>query len=171
MEENNKDVVNTENKEEVVKEETTEKTYTKKDIDDSFNAGVKKASTDWQKDEKYKEFLKWKKDSQSDMEKMTELTNLTNEQAKEIASLKAEIKVSNSDVKKEFARFVTSEVLNMVNEENDFETALNDYKKNNPQYFGETVIKKVQSAPVLNNGTGQAQNTNSIMNDIIRGVK
>ena len=44
--------------EEVVKEETT-KMYTKEDLDNSFNAGVKKANSDWQKDEKFKEFQAW----------------------------------------------------------------------------------------------------------------
>ena len=52
--EDNKDTNVVDN--EVVKDEAT-KTYTKEDIDNSFNAGVKKASTEWQKDEKYKEFL------------------------------------------------------------------------------------------------------------------
>ena len=40
--EDNKDVQVTE---EVVKEPT--KTYTKEDLDNSFNAGVKKANSDW----------------------------------------------------------------------------------------------------------------------------
>ena len=56
--ENNKDVQVTEEKKvgEPAKEETT-KTYTQEDLDNSFNAGRKKASQDWQKDEKYKEFI------------------------------------------------------------------------------------------------------------------
>lgn len=171
METENKDVVKTEEVVTEEKQETTEKTYTKEDLDNSFNAGVKKANTDWQKDEKYKEFLKWKKQSQSDSEKMTELTTTNNNQAKEIASLKAELQVIKSDVKKEFAKFVTSEVVDLVDETTDFETALTKFKKENPQYFGETVIKKVQSSPVLNNGTTGGQTSSSIMNDIIRGAK
>ena len=47
--------------------------YTQEDIDNSFNAGVKKAKTDWQKDEKDKEFLEWKKSNQNDSEKIAEL--------------------------------------------------------------------------------------------------
>ena len=56
--ENNKDVQVTEEKKvgEPAKEETT-KTYTQEDLDNSFNAWRKKASQDWQKDEKYKEFI------------------------------------------------------------------------------------------------------------------
>lgn len=152
----------------VVQEETT-KTYTKEDLDNSFNAGVKKASTEWQKDEKYKEFLAWKKTSQSDSEKMAELqTNYTNA-INENTLLKAQLKIADSDVKKEFAKFVTSEVMSLVNDTTDFDTALKEFKKSSPQYFGETVVKKVQTSPSLNTGGNQPQTINQVMNDFIRG--
>ena len=166
METENKDVQATE---EVV-EETT-KTYTQEDIDNSFNAGVKKAKSDWQKDEKYKEFLEWKKTSQSDSEKMTELQTSNETLIKENNYLKVSIKVAESDVKKEFQRFVTSEVMNAINETTDSDTALKNFKKDNPQYFGETVVKKVQSSPSLNAGGNQPQTTNNIMNDLLRGAR
>lgn len=152
-------------------EQETAKTYTKEDLDNSFNAGVKKANSDWQKDEKYKKFLAWKKTSQSDSEKMAELqTNYTNA-INENALLKAQLKIADSDVKKEFAKFVTSEVMSLVNDTIDFETALKNYKKENPQFFGETVVKKVQTSPILNNGGNQPQTTNNIMNDLLRGAR
>lgn len=163
METENKDVQVTE---EVV-EETT-KTYTQEDIDNSFNAGVKKAKTEWQKDEKYKEFLEWKKTSQSDSEKMTELQTSNESLTKENNYLKASIKIAESDVKKEFSKFVTSEVMGLVNETTDFDTALKNFKKDNPQYFGEIVVKKVQSSPVLNGGGNQPKSTNDVMNNFIR---
>ena len=155
----------------VVEKETTQKTYTEEDIQNSFNAGVKKASTEWQKDEKYKEFLNWKKNNQNDSEKLAELQTSNQTLTQENAYLKASIKVASSDVKKEFSKFVTSEVMGLVNDTIDFETALKDYKKNNPQYFGEVVVKKVQTSPNLNGGTTQATTTNSIMNDILRGAR
>ena len=87
--EDNKDVQTTDN----VVEKETAKTYTKEDLDNSFNAGVKKANSEWQKDEKYKEFQAWKKNSQSDSEKMAELqTNYTNAM-NENATLKAQLKI------------------------------------------------------------------------------
>lgn len=165
--EDNKDVQATET---VVEEKETTKTYTKEDIDNSYNAGVKKANADLQKNKDYKEFLEWKKSNQSDNEKLTELeTNNTN-LANENKMLKAQIEVANSDVKKEFVKFVTSEVMNLVNENTDFEKALKDFKKDNPQYFGEVIVKKVQSSPTLQNGT-QPQTTNDIMNNLLRGNK
>lgn len=170
----NKDIV----KDGEVEQETTEKTYTQKDIDDSFNAGVRKANSDWQKDEKYKEFLAWKKQNQTENDKINELTQnnttLANEKAgleNQIKLLQAQIQVNNSDVKKEFSKFVTSEVLEMVNDTTDFETALKKYKKDNPQYFGEMQIKKTQTAPSLNSGVGRGTTTNDIMNGLLRSSR
>jgi cell shape-determining protein MreC len=95
------------------------------------------------------------------------LQNVTNENKE----LKTQIKMSNSKVKKEFEKFVTSEVMNSVDDEHDFESVLENYKKENPQYFGDTaVVKKVQSSPVLTGGTPQPQTTNDIMNNLIRGI-
>ena len=166
--EDNKD---TEKVEEEKVEETTEKTYTKDDLDNSFNAGVKKAKTDWQKDEKYKEFLAWKKTNQSENEKLTELENSNTAKDKEINELKSLLKVKDSDVKKEFQKFVSSEVMNLVNDTTDFDTALKKYKNDNPQYFGEVVVKKVQSSPNLSSGGNKEVTTNSIMNDILRNSR
>lgn len=158
--EDNKDV-----KTEVVEEPT--KTYTKEDLDNSFNAGVKKANSEWQKDEKYKEFLEWKKTNQNDSEKLNELQTSNNTLLNENKLLKAQIEVNASDVKKEFSKFVTSEVMALVNDTIDFETALNNYKKENPQYFGEIVVKKVQTSPMLAGGS-KPTTTNELMNDFIR---
>jgi len=164
METENKDVQVTEER----VEETAQKTYTKEDLDNSFNAGVKKANSDWQKDEKYKEFMAWKKSNQNDSEKINELQNSVNALTKENNLLKATSKVASSDVKPEFLKFVTSEVMSMVNETTDFETALKNYKKENTQYFGEVVVKKVQTSPTLAGGT-KPQTTNDIMNTLLRG--
>jgi hypothetical protein len=170
---NNPDVNSTEPVVEPTNAGTQEpvKTYTKEDLDNSFNAGVRKASTDWQKDEKYKEFLEWKKTNQNDSEKIAELETSKASLSNELNQLKAQIKVNESDVKKEFSKFVTSEVLSLVNDTTDFETALKDYKKNNPQYFGEVIVKKVQTSPNLNGGASQPLTTNQIMNDILRNKR
>ncbi len=98
-------------------------------------------------------------------------TNLENLQTvtNENKDLKAQLQMSDSNVKKEFSKFVTSEVMAQVNEENDFASVLENYKKKNPQYFGETVVKKVQTSPELTGGT-KPQSTNDIMNDLIRGA-
>jgi septal ring factor EnvC (AmiA/AmiB activator) len=103
-------------------------------------------------------------DNNKSLESLQTLTN-------ENKDLKAEIQMNGSNVKKEFSKFVRSEVMANVNDETDFTTALESYKKDNPQYFGEVVVKKVQSSPSLNAGGNQPQTTNSIMNDIIRSAR
>lgn len=100
-----------------------------------------------------------------DQESLENLQNLTNENK----DLKAQIQMNGSNVKKEFSKFVTSEVMSKVNDETDFATALESYKKENPQYFGETVVKKVQSSPNLNGGAKETT-TNDVMNDILRSA-
>ncbi len=93
------------------------------------------------------------------------LQNLTNENK----NLKAEIQMSGSGVKKEFSKFVMSEVMSQVDDKTDFETALENYKKDNSQYFGETVVKKVQSSPSVGTGENHQTTTSDIMNNILRG--
>lgn len=103
-------------------------------------------------------------DNNKSLENLQSVTN-------ENKDLKAEIQMNGSNVKKEFSKFVRSEVMASVNDDIDFTTALETYKKDNPQYFGETVVKKVQSSPSLNAGGNQPQTTNQVMNDIIRGSR
>lgn len=98
--------------------------------------------------------------------KLQNLETLTNENK----DLKAQLQMGDSNVKKEFSKFVRTEIMSKVNDKNDFESVLKEYKKENPQYFGDTVIKKVQSSPNLNGGEPQAPTTNSIMNDILRSA-
>ena len=94
------------------------------------------------------------------------LQTITNENK----NLKAEIEMNGSNVKKEFKDFVISKVQEGVNDETDFATSLKNFKEASPQYFGETVISKVQTSPNLNGGGTPAQTTNDIMNDILRGA-
>lgn len=104
---------------------------------------------------------------EADKKTLENLQNVTNENK----DLKAQIQMKDSGVKKEFSKFVTSEVMSSVNDETDFETALKNYKDENPQYFGETVVKKVQTSPTLNNGGNHVETTNDIMNNILRGTR
>lgn len=165
METENKDVVQTEEK----VEETTEKTYTHDDVDNSFKAGYKKAKTEFEKSEDYKNYQEWKKSNQNDSEKLVELQAINESLKKENSLLKATNQVVRSDVKPEFLKFVTSEVMDMVNDTTDFDMALKNYKKENPQYFGEIIVKKVQSSPTLTGGQKEFS-TNDIMNDILRSA-
>ena len=127
----------------------------------------------------FKEQIEEYKKTTFDYEKQIKELQTTNEEDKkslenlqtltsENKDLKAQLQMSNSNVKKEFSTFVTSEVMAQVNDDTNFETALENYKKENPQYFGETIVNKVQSSPTLNGGLKETT-TNDIMNDILRG--
>lgn len=151
--------------------ESNEKTYSEDDIQNSFNAGLKKGSNKFKSDPEYKEFLKWKKNNQTDLEKMNNLTTENNKKDDEIKSLKTEIEVLGSGVKKEFVRFVTSEIKELIDEDNDVKSVLKNYKKENPQYFGEVVIRKTKSSPSLNGGDNKDSTTNDIMNEILRNSR
>lgn len=98
------------------------------------------------------------------------LENLQNV-ANENKDLKAQIQIKDSGVKKEFSKFVTSEVMANTDDNTDFAEALKNYKNDNPQYFGETIVKKVQSSPTLNNGGNQGETTSDIMNNILRSSR
>ena len=101
---------------------------------------------------------------ETNSESLKNLENLANENK----NLKADIQLNGTNVKKEFSKFVRSEVMSRVDDKTDFSKALEGYKKENPQFFGETVVTKVQTSPTLNGGA-QPQTTNTIMNDILRG--
>ena len=151
--------------------ESNEKTYSEDDIQNSFNAGLKKGSNKFKSDPEYKEFLKWKKNNQTDLEKMNNLTTENNKKDEKIKSLETQIEVLNSGAKKEFVRFVTSEIKNLIDEDNDIKSVLKNYKKENPQYFGEVVIRKTKSSPSLNGGDNKDSTTNDIMNEILRNSR
>lgn len=104
---------------------------------------------------------------EEDKQSLENLKNVTNENK----DLKTRISLRDANVKKEFEKFVTSEISQLVNDETDTETALKTFKKDYPQYFGDVVVKKVQSSPELTGGDTKPQTTNNIMNDILRGSR
>lgn len=165
--ENNVDVKETEK---TVEKETTQKTYTVDDVNNSYKAGVKKARAELEESESYKKYQDWVKTNQDDSEKIKDLEKSNASKDNEIKDLKAQIILNKSEVKPEFSDFVKSEVLKMVDDTIDFDTALKSYKKEKPQFFGETVVKKVQSSPTLAGGT-KPKTSNDIMNSLLRGKK
>jgi len=125
-------------------------------------SNYKSAITDYEK--QVKDLNNKIQDNEKSLENMQALTN-------ENKDLKADIQMNGSKVKSEFSKFVKSEVMANVNDETDFTTALENFKKDNPQYFGDVVVKKVQSSPTLNAGEPKPQTTSDIMNNILRGAK
>lgn len=150
-----------------------QKTFTQEELNAIIETRLAKAKKDMPSKEELQAYNEWKETQKTEQEKINDKINqlqtnnvtLTNENSQ----LKAQLEVLNSNAKKEFVRFVTSEVLAMVNDTTDLKTAIKSYKKDNPQYFGDTVIKKTQTSPSLNAGGDKPQTTNDIMNSILRG--
>lgn len=149
------------------------KTFTQEEVNSIVEERLAKAKKNMPSKEELQQYNEWKETQKTEQEKINDKINqlqtnngtLTNENSQ----LKAQLEVLNNNAKKEFVRFVTSEVLAMVNETTDLKTAIKSYKKDNPQYFGDTVIKKTQTSPSLNAGGDKPQTTNDIMNSILRG--
>lgn len=127
-----------------------------------------------EKNEEYKETISKYEDNIKQLNSTIEENNKSLENystlSNENKDLHAQLQMRDSNVKKEFSRFVANEVMNQVDEKHNFGEVLEDYKRENPQYFGDTQVKKVQSSPSLTGGVPQAPTTNDIMNDILRGA-
>jgi len=156
---NNTDAIHTE------PEQNTEKTYTQADIDASFEAGIKKANSDWSKSDEYKAFKTWQDNQKSEAEKLSAERAETARIKHENDIFKAEKKAFKAGAKSEFAEYVGEKVLAM---DGDFDTNLAKYKKDYPQFFGETVIRRVSSSPQFDSGGKLSQNTNDIINNGLR---
>lgn len=87
--------------------------------------------------------------------------------AKENKELKAQLQLNGSGVKKEFEKFVTSEIMSQVTDDKGFDAVLADYKKENPQYFGNN-SKKIQTSSSLGGNEPKPTTTNDIMNNLLR---
>lgn len=174
MAENNNNVVTPTTNPDTQNGGQEQKTFTQEELNAIIETRLAKARKDMPSKEELQAYNEWKQNQKTEQEKNEDLMNqlktnngtLTDENTK----LKAQIQIMNSNVKKEFVKFVTSEVLSMTNDEVDLVTALKSYKKDNPQYFGDTIIKKTQTSPSLNAGGDKPQTTNDIMNNILRGT-
>ena len=145
------------------------KTYNQTDIDNSYNAGYAKAKRELTNTDDYKKFLEFQKGNAETLKINEDLQQKYNAVLKEKNDLINDKILSKSNVKSEFADFVLASIQKNVNDEKDFETALEEFKKEKPQYFGDVVIKKVQTAPPLAGSIPKPITTNDIMNNIIRG--
>lgn len=75
-------------------------------------------------------------------------------------------KVQENGIDKKFAKFVTKEVQTLVDDKTDFDTALNNYIKKNPQYKNVGAVKINTSVDLSGDGTKET-NVNKFMNDMI----
>ncbi len=84
----------------------------------------------------------------------------------ELSLEKGKTKVGTAGVSKDFIEFVASKVNSQVNDKTDFDTALKNYIKENPQYLEGSKIK-VGTSLSFNGGNADKTNTNQLMNNAI----
>lgn len=83
-------------------------------------------------------------------------------------------KLSDKKVKPEFAKFVMSEIKANVTDKKDFDKAMEEYLKENPQYIVVEENKPTffkSSSAHLDNGSGDNKGINQRMNALLRGAK
>ncbi len=114
-------------------------------------------------------FKTWKENQKTAEQKQAEKEAEYQRILSENKSLKNEKAVIEAGVKKDFVRFVSSEVSQM---DGDFKENLAKFLKSNTQYTStKEVIKTVGTSAKLDGTTRTENTTNQIMNDLIRSAR
>ena len=137
----------------------------------NLSAGGYVAKSKYDDDLKKAKALDYKKKFE-DLQASIEGVDGVNAKLKNITTERDDYKVTSAGIKPEFAKFVASEVLEMTSDTIDFDTALKSYKAKNPQFNVETTVIKKNSSVNLDGKEQTNQNeTNQIMNDLIRSAR
>lgn len=171
---------------------TEEKTFTQAEVDKIISERLTRARKAMLSDDEMKAYKEWKKTAQpsfdeeitkkkideyikkietqietANAERIKELETQLNTTKAQLIFAENQQKVNQANCKKEFAEFVIDRISKL---EGDFDKNLESFKKDNPQYFGETVIRRVSTSPKMGNSGGTPTTTNSRMNDILRSA-
>ena len=145
-----------------------EKTFTQSELDAIVADRIARERKKMPSDIDMKDYREWKKNKQTEAERIAELEAQLNAANSEIAYAKNMQTVSKAECKPEFAEFVADRVSKM---EGDFEKNLTAYKKANPQYFGEAIVRTVSTSPRMSGGSVSGQSADEIMNNILRSAR
>ncbi len=148
--------------------EPERKSYTQEELNAIIEKRIARDRKARENTPEFKAFKEWEDSQKTTDEKHNELQKNYDSALSELAMLKAEKKVIGANCQSEFAEFVASKVLAMGE---DFDKNLADFKKDNPQYFGETVVKKVATSPSLTGTASLGNTTNDKMNSVLRGAR
>lgn len=169
MEEKENAVTQTEQKTEVKDTtKTTEevKTFTQEQV----NAMLAKERKNMPSKEELDGFNKWKESQKTEADKKREADEKTQKELQEGNAAKRELQVLKADVSKQFSGYVAYEVAKM---DGDFKENLTQYLKDHPEFLqsNEQKVVKRTSASMTGKAQTSENETNRIMNDIIRNAK
>lgn len=169
MEEKENAVTQTEQKTEVKDTtKTTEevKTFTQEQV----NTMLAKERKNMPSKEELDSFNKWKESQKTEADKKREADEKTQKELQEGNAAKRELQVLKADVSKQFSGYVAYEVAKM---DGDFKENLTQYLKDHPEFLqsNEQKVVKRTSASMTGKAQTSENETNRIMNDIIRNAK
>lgn len=143
-----------------------ETTFTQADVDRIVSERLARVKGTQLPESDIKAFRNWQENQKTEAEKQKEREKEYISTKRENAQLKAEKKLISKNTKPEFTEFVATKLLNM---DGDFDSNLEQFKKDNPQYFGEIAIKRLSTSANLSGSTGSDEITaHQRMNNILR---
>lgn len=154
---------------EKVEETGAEKRFTQEELNSFLKREKEKLTKTLPSKEELQAFRDWKEQSKSNEDKIAEMSVELSNAKKDSEKLSHILEVTDKGVSSKFRKFVASEVENL---EGDFNTNLEKYLKDNPDFVkSKEVIKTVNTSPKFKGGENSENSTNSIMNDLIRSAR
>ena len=146
-------------------EQKTEKTFSQSELDEIVKSRLSRAESKFKKDfqnsEEFKAYARWKDEKKTEEERVQEtlenysaLKNDYDKLASELNSYRNKDVLRGKEIEAKYVDFVNFEVEKMVNEETDYNAALEKYLEANPQYTKDKDAAKIttgQRHPVSNN--------------------
>lgn len=129
----------------------TAKTFTQSELDSIVEDRLSREKKKNLNPAEVKAFKQWQGDQQKQIN--------TVDDNSELLKAQAELKLYKMQAKPEFMEFLISKG----------SEDLEEFKKNNPQYFGEPEIKKMATAPRMSGGVAKQDTNNDKMNSFLRG--
>ena len=123
-----------------------EKKFTQSELDEKINKRLarqdKKFEKEFKESDEYKAFVDYQESKKTDDQKIQDQLNKMADIEKQNSDYKAQLEnyknrdiLRSKNVKEEFVDYINFEVSKLVNEENDFNTALEKYLEDNDQYL------------------------------------
>ena len=123
-----------------------EKKFTQSELDEKINKRLarqeKKKKKEFKESDEYKAFVDYQESKKTDDQKIQDQLNKMADIEKQNSDYKAQLEnyknrdiLRSKNVKEEFVDYINFEVSKLVNEENDFNTALEKYLEDNDQYL------------------------------------
>lgn len=130
-------------------------TLTQEELNQKIESRLARERKKQPKPEEFEAFLKWKESNQSEQERLSEKLKVAQEQLQEIESYKRENIALKKGIDAKLVSFAIFQANSLVNENTDFETALEQVINDNSEIFSKkplnisTGLKQTQAPQVV----------------------